>query len=158
MEKIALKKTPYNSVYPKCWTSANWKDRSGSEMFMGTKGDHSAGKVMTRLFYRFLTDFLLKWEIPDVQQLIKAGVQSLSKILELQKSLLEKQQPLAKGRVTLLSPWLAWTLLGSETQSCAECLSKMQMSCLQLFYIYDCITVRLLRALILWLPHLLFHY
>lgn len=32
---------------------------------MGAKGDHSNGKVMTSLFYHFLTDTLLKREIPD---------------------------------------------------------------------------------------------
>lgn len=38
---------------------------------------------------------------------------------------------------------------GTETQNSWECFSKMPMSCFQLFYIYDCITVRLLRVLIL---------
>lgn len=38
------------------------------------------------------------------------------------------------------------------------CFSKMQTRCFELFYIYDCITLRLLRVLILWLSHLLFRY
>lgn len=53
-----LKKTKPQMLYPypKCWTATNWKDRTGSEMFMGTKGDHLNGKVMTSLLplsYRY---------------------------------------------------------------------------------------------------------
>lgn len=66
MERFALKIKKRQLYIPNVELLLIERTELGSEMFMGTKGDHSNGKVMTSLFYHFLTDTFLRWEMPDV--------------------------------------------------------------------------------------------
>lgn len=68
-------------MYPTCCTAADWRDRTRSEMFVGTTSDHLGDKAVTSLCHPFLRGPLLARGLPGVQQLVSAGEQNLSRIL-----------------------------------------------------------------------------
>lgn len=113
MESFALKKTHQSFKkkrqmlypYPKCWTATNWKDRTGSEMFMGTKGDHLNGKVMTSLLplsYRYPPQMGNAWCLTADQSGCAISDQDPAASVgdSFQKLLLEEQWLLPKGKVS----------------------------------------------------------